>query len=189
MNKQEWLAKLKSFAQTRYQSNPIPPRNTLSEEQEWYCRIIGGEFIRWYQNYLQTILQERMALRVQQFDPEPIIVFTADIPGLVAAQEIIPNPLENLVYLLHSDFEEWEKQNPVDQFTFHIHHWSYFQPIDQELLKQASQAFPNLDSKEFRIHASGDLWGERCGVEGHHLWRWNGQRMELLEEAFSQVRF
>lgn len=189
MHKQEWLAALKAFVQKRSENNPISPRSTLSEEEEWHCRIIGGEWINWYQRHLRTILQERMVLRVQQFDPEPLIVFTTTMPGLVAAQQIMQEPPENLVYLLHSEFVAWEQHNPVDSFTFHIHHWSYFQPISQQLLAQASARYPDLDPQAFRIHASGDLWGERCGVGGEHLWRWNGERMELLEEAFTQVRF
>lgn len=189
MNKQEWLTSLKSFIQEKYRCNPIPQRNTLSDEEEWHCRIIGGEFIGWYQHHLRGILEERMALRVRQFDPKPILVFTTTIPGLVAAQEIMRDPPENLVYLPHSEFEEWEQQNPVDEFTFHIHHWSYFRPIDRELLTKACKLYPKVNAEEFRIHTSGDLWGEMCGVGGDHLWRWNGQEMELIEEAFVQVRF
>lgn len=189
MNKKEWLAALKSFQQTRTQYNPIPQRSSLSEEEEWHCRLIGGEFIDWYQHHLRDILEQRIALEVGAFDPKPIIVFTTTIPGLIAVQEIIPKPPENLVYLLHSEFEEWQKQNSVDEFTFHIQHWSYFQPLNRELLTQARKMYPFDSSRSFRLHTSGDLWGERCGVGADHLWRWNGQEMELLEEAFSQVRY
>ena len=124
-----------------------------------------------------------------KFDPKPLIVFTTSIPGLVAAQEIMPEPSEDLVYLLHSEFEEWQQQHSVDEFTFHIRHWSYFRHIDQELLARARKAFPQVKAEEYRTHTSGDLWGEQCGIEGEHLWCWNGQEMELLEEAFSQARF
>ncbi len=189
MNKKEWFAALKSFKQARCQYNTIPHRSSLSDEKEWHCRIIGGEFIGWYQHHLRGILAERLALRVRQFDPSPLIVFTTTIPGLIAAQEIMQEPPENLVYLLQSDFEKWEKQNLVDEFTFHIHHWSYFRPLNQDELTQASKMYSEVNPEELRIHASGDLWGELCGVGCEHLWRWNGQKMELLEEAFSQVRF
>lgn len=189
MNKQEWSTALRSFTRNQRQHNSIPDRNTLSNEEEWQCRIIGGEFIGWYQRHFRDILGERTALRVMNFDPEPLIVFTTSIPGLVAAQEIVPEPSDKMVYLLHTEFEEWEKEHPVDEFTFHIHHWSYFRNIDQELLSRAQEAYPEVSAEEYCIHTSGDLWGELCGVEGEHLWRWNGQEMEFLEEAFSQARF
>jgi hypothetical protein len=189
MNKQEWIVALKSFQQTQRQLNPIPDRDSLSDEEEWHCRIIGGEFTSWFKHQLRKIVGQRTALRVMSFDPQPLIVFTTTIPGLVAAREIIPGPSENFFYLLHTEFQEWGKDHPVDKFTFHIHHWSYFRQIDQELLLRAHTAYPEVNAEEYRIHSSGDLWGVRCGAEGDHLWRWNGQEMELLEEAFSQKMF
>lgn len=189
MNKQEWSTELRAFSENQARRCSIPGRNELSVEEEWQCRIIGGEFISWYQHHLDSILQQRMALRVIGFDSDPMIVFTTSVPGLVAAREILQSPPENLVYLRHSDFEEWTEEHPVDSFTFHIHHWSYFQSASQELSNWASEKYPQIATEEFRIHTSGDLWGERCGVEGHHLWRWDGQSMELVEEAFSHIRY
>ena len=187
MDKQEWLTALKSFVKEQRQNNPIPERSTLSDEEEWQCRIIGGEFISWYQQHLPDILDQRVVLRITKFDSEPLIVFTTSMPGLVAAQEIMPEPSNNLVYLLHTEFDDWEKEHPVDTFSFHIHHWSYFRQIDQELLLRAQETYPEVSVEEYRIHTSGDLWGEQCGVQGEHLWRWNGEEMKLLEEAFSQM--
>jgi hypothetical protein len=189
MNKQNWSVSLKSFTQAQREQTPIPLRNSLSEEEEWQCRIIGGDFLGWCQHHFRDILQQRMALRIGDFDPNPIIVFTTTMPGLVAAQEIMPEPSENLVYLLHSEFKKWEKKHLVADFKFHIHHWSYFRPIDQEILTRAQEVFPEVKAAEYRIHTSGELWGKHCGVEDEHLWRWNGQQLELLEESFSQVQF
>jgi hypothetical protein len=190
MNKQTWLVSLKYFQQPgQCLSNSLPDRQSLSEEEEWQCRIIGGEFISWYKHDLSYILQQRIALQVRQFDKEPILVFTTSIPGLVATREIIKEPSENLVCLLHHKFEKWIGRNPVDEFIFHIHHWSYFKPIDEDLLELAQTSYPKIDPAEFRIHTSGDLWGERCGLGADHLWRWNGSIMELIEESCSQIRF
>ncbi len=187
MKKQEWSTALKSFAQNQRQHNPIPNRDTLSDEEEWQCRIIGGEFISWYQQHLRGILGQRETLIIKNFDPEPLIVFTTSMQGLVAAQEIMSQPSKSLVYLLHTEFDEWEKEHQVEEFIFHIHHWSYFRKIDQELLLRIQEVYSEVSPEECRIHASGDLWAEQCGVQGEHLWRWNGEEMELLEEDFSQA--
>jgi hypothetical protein len=187
LNKQEWSTALKAFAQNQRQHNPIPNRDTLSVEEEWQCRIIGGEFVSWYQQHLRDIVGQRATLRIMKFDPEPLIVFTASMPGLVAAQEIMSEPSESLVYLLHMEFDEWEKEHQVEKFIFHIHHWSYFRKIDQELLLRTQEVYPEVSPEEYRIHTTGDLWAEQCGMQGEHLWRWNGEEMELLEEAFSQA--
>jgi hypothetical protein len=68
MKKQEWSTALKSFAQNQRQHNPIPNRDTLSVEEEWQCRIIGGEFISWYQQHLRGILGQRETLIIKNFD-------------------------------------------------------------------------------------------------------------------------
>jgi hypothetical protein len=185
MNKQEWSTALKAFAQAQRQQNPIPNRDTLSDEEEWQCRIIGGEFISWYQQHLRDIVGQRQTLMIKKFDPEPLIVFTASIPGLVAAQEIMSQPSESLVSLLYTEFDEWEKEHQVEEFIFHIQHWSYFRKIDQELLLRTQKVYPEVSPEEYRIHITGDLWAEQCGVQSEHLWRWNGEEMELLEEDFS----
>ncbi|QZZ22407.1 hypothetical protein J5X98_08520 [Leptothermofonsia sichuanensis E412] len=64
MNKQEWSAALKSFSQSQREQNPLPDRESLSDEEEWQCRIIGGEFISWYQRHLRDILGQRAVVRI-----------------------------------------------------------------------------------------------------------------------------
>ncbi len=189
MNEEEWSAAVRSFAQLQREQSSIPDRDSLSTEEEWQCRIIGGEFISWYQHRLPDILRQRAALRFMKFDPKPFIIFTTSMPGLVAAREIMPEAPQSLVYLLHSEFEEFERNHLAGDFTACIHHWSYFRPLDEEFLARAQQSFPGVKAEEYRIHTVGDLWGERCGGEDNHLWRWNGREMELLEELFSQVVF
>jgi hypothetical protein len=190
MNKKEWSTGLKSFIQAQRELYPIPCRDSLTDEEESHCQIIGGEFCTWKQRHLPDIIKERIALSLMmKFDPKPIIIFTTSMPGLVAAKVIIPKPPNNLVYLHHTEYQEWEKEHSVDEFTFHIHHWSTIRKIDRKLLSKAKKAYPEVHAEEFRVHTCGVLWGEQCGVEDEHLWRWNGQEMILLEEAFSQVVF
>lgn len=189
MNKQEWTNSLKSFVEARRSHTPILSQEDLSTEEEWQYKIIGGEFISWYRNHLSNILDQRMALRVMDFDPEPLIVFTSTMPGVVAAKQIIGEVSDKLIYLMHEEFEEWSQDNSVDKFTFHIHHWSYFREIDQDLLEQAQENYPEVSQDSYRIHVTGDLWGERCGTQGEHLWSWHDGEMKLLEEAFSHIMF
>lgn len=189
MNKREWTTALKSFVQAQRKAIPVPDRDNLTGEEEWHCRIIGGDFINWQQRRLHDILEQRTVLRIGAFDPEPLIVFTTSLPGLVAAQEITPSPPNNVVSLLHDEFTVWERRSPLDTFTFHVHHWSYFGRPDRALLARAQEAYPGVEAVEYRVHSSGDLWGEQCGAENTHLWRWHGNDMELLEEGFSHLTF
>ena len=73
MNKQEWAGALKSHAQAQRQRNPIPDRDSLSDEDEWHCRIIGGEFTDWFKRQLRNIVGKRTALGVMSFDSKKIL--------------------------------------------------------------------------------------------------------------------
>lgn len=189
MNKNSWSEALKAFSQSQYDSNPILDHDKLTDEDEWQYRIIGGGIVGFLEHGLPRILQERQVLLMNKFDPNPFVVLTSDMTGLLAAHEIIPESSENIVHLLHTDYEQWEQQYPVDEFNFHIHHWSYFRELDQELLARAKEAYPSEEVDGFRVHTEGHLWGKNCGAFGDHLWRWNGAELELIEEAFSQGRY
>ena len=139
MDKQEWSIALRSFSHSQRQSNSIPDRYNFSEEEEWQCRVIGGELISWIHDRLPDILRQRTALPIRKFDPEPLAIFTTTNPGLAAAQEIILESSEEFVYLLHEEYEEWEKSHPIDEFTFHVHHWSYFCECRGKLLARARE--------------------------------------------------
>jgi hypothetical protein len=191
MNKSQWQAELKSFSQELYRSQPLPPRESLTPEEEWQCRIIGGDLIGWHQYALPHIMNERNALRICNFDPQPVQVFTSTIPGLVAAHVILTDLGEqapDIIYLPHDTFTAWCQEHSLSR-TAYIHQWSYFEPLYNESLVEASQKYETIPPQDFRLHTSGDLWGENCGTEQSHLWRWNGQEMELVQEAFVQIMF
>ena len=187
MDKQEWVKAIKTFSKCQRQINIIPDREELSYENEWSCRIIGGEFINWYQERLKSIAMEREVLKMVKFDPEPYILFTTTMPGLIAAQEIMPDAPEHFICLLHTEYENWSKENVVDEFTFHIHHWNFFSTLDSDSLSRAKELHPSINENEFRFHCSGNLWAEQCGGVVGHLWKWDGQEMCLVEEAFTQI--
>lgn len=189
MDKQTWTENLKSYVLQQRQSHPIPDRATLSDEEEMQCRILGGEFMSWCRQPMNAILQQRHVLRVMEFDAEPVIVLTTSLPGLVAAAEIFGDENDDLVYLLDEEFQSWDGYNSDANSQWHIHHWSHFGLPNAEQLQQASQAFPQISAANFRVHATGDLWGPQCGFEALHLWKWTGDEMELLAEAFSVVNF
>lgn len=189
MDKTRWTEELQQHVRARRQARPIPDRQTLTVEEEGQCRILGGEFLSWDRRGRAHVMSQRSVLRAAGFDPDPLYVITTSMPGLVALREIVPEPPPYLVYLLHEEFEPWEKTHPVDSFTFHVHHWSFFEPLDEELLGKAQAAYPDVAPEAFRSHQTGDLWSDQCGLMGQHLWHWDGQGLQLLEEAFERTLY
>ena len=188
MNKHDWSTALREYATQCRNTLPIPDRESLSLEQEWHCRIIGGSFMDWLERHSTDMMKQRNVLRLMKdFDPSPIVVFTTSLPGLIAGQIAIPRPSDSFVMLRQTEFDAWNATHPVDSFTFHVQHWSYFERLTPEVRAKAQAEFPHVEPAAFRAHADGHLWGERCGVGGVHLWEWTGSEMNLLEEAFTHV--
>lgn len=184
MDKAAWTSALKQAIQAQRQAKPVLARTKLTPEQEWECRIVEGEFLSWYEQDLRKIIGERIAQGADRFDPDPTFVLTTNRAGLVALAEMLPEPPDNLVYLLHTDFKTWLASHPADTSTFYVHHWSFFEPLTEELQAQAKQAFPQVDPATFRLHQVGDQWEKQGKVVGKHLWQWDGKEMQLLAEAF-----
>ncbi|RYX86811.1 hypothetical protein EON83_01120 [bacterium] len=189
MNKQTWAENLKAYIRQQRASQPLPDRESLTPEEEMQCRLVGGELMGWCEQSLNGILQTRHALQIMEFDTEPLVVLTSTLPGIVAAEEIFGDANEHLFFLLETEFQAWQGYGADESYQWHIHHWSYFESPSAELLQRAEENFPNLPTQEFRVHTLGDLWGPNCGFESKHLWNWNGNDMDLLEQDFEESTF
>ncbi len=188
---ERWFEELRVYNQEAKSATPLPDRETFSLMEEWHCRIIGGALINWLKQIGPQFLQERQVLsRALGVDPDPFVVFTSDIPGLVAAREILGNEDERILYLSDTDYDNWIAENPDTQFQWHIHVWSKFiDPIGEGFLKAAQTAFPLSDDQICWQHSEGTLWAPQAGRGVDHLWVWDGNEPELLEEAFQSRVF
>jgi len=183
----EWFDGLRANIVNCRQQIPIPPREQLSEDDEWECRIVGGSLIQWLKQVGPSLLEERVVLhKLLEIVPDPYLIFTSNMPGLVAAQEIVGDANERIVYLLEREFEDWQAHDSDDSYKWHVHFWSAFQvAIEPEFQKKAIQKYPSGDKGAFRQHSEGTMWAVRAGRGVDHLWKWQIGAPELLEEAFS----
>jgi len=186
-----WFEGLCAYRQEIVSRMPLPKRESFSLVEEWRCRIIGGAFINWLKTIGPQFWQERQVLsNALGVEPEPCIVFTSNIPGLVAAREIIGSSNDRIIYLSDGDYEEWIAQNPDEPFNWHIHVWSRFcDPIEKNFLKSAQATFPIDAGNSYWQHSEGTLWAPQAGRGVDHLWLWNEKEPELLEEAFQSCVF
>ena len=186
-----WFERLHAYCQETVFKMPLSERESFSLVDEWRCRLIGGAFINWLENIGPQFLQERQVLfNALGVEPDSFIVFTSDVPGLVAAREIIGSGNDRLLYLSDKDYEEWIAQNPDEPFKWHIHVWSSFcDPIEKGFLKAAQAAFPITAGNSYWQHSEGTLWAPQAGRGVDHLWSWNEKEPELLEEAFQSRVF
>lgn len=186
--KRVWAAGLRRHIKTCRKKTPIPDRSSLSPEEEQQCRIIGGELLSWLKDAGPQVLAERKALKILEVDPDPLVVFTTSMPGLVAAKEIIPASEKRIACLLDKEFEAVLQKLPDENCQYHVQKWSHFEKLDPEELERAKEKHPGIAPEEFRIHVAGQYFGRNCGSSLNHLWRFTSEgEMKLVEEGFGQI--
>jgi hypothetical protein len=183
----EWASRLREEIAQHRSVSPLPERESLSPADEQRCRIVGGTFIAWLDAYGPQFLQERSVMaHMLGVDPEPFIVFTSDTPGLVAAQEILGNDEECVAFMFEHEYKSSPTVAEDPDFTCHIHFWSAFRDgVESAIEDEAKNRFPISADCVYWQHSEGTMWGVNCGRGVDHLWQWDGQRPELLEEAIS----
>ncbi len=182
-----WTEDLRRFAAACRAARPLPDRGTLTLAQERQCRIVGGALLAWLREHGPSFLQERAAMaRLLEVDPDPAIVFTSDVPGLVAAQEILGPDHDRVVFMLEEEFAAAEPRAADLGYVRHVHVWSRFHPeLEPGFAAQARSKHPIPASSEYWQHAEGTMWAPNAGRGVDHLWCWDGRQPELLEEALT----
>lgn len=185
MNAREtYEADLREHLQLCRKEAGIPSRDSLSSQEEAICQVLGGHLIRWLSDWGPQLLQERAFLaRLQGWDEEPLICFQSDLPGLVAADEILEDKEVPVVWGLPSDFRSFP--NTDADFTHHIELHSRFIPFSQQVLRQKGlQVHPPSSGEVYLVHLDESVLGPLFARGAHHLWKWTGSNLVLLEEAF-----
>jgi hypothetical protein len=182
-----WFQRLQEHSQKCREALPIPDRHAISAAQEVQCQIVGGSLISWLQDTGPQFLTERRVLaKMMKVSPDPGVVFTSNMPGLVAAAEILGNDHEGIEYLLEDEYAQWIGQSPDATYRWHVHVWSRFRErVEPEFEKKAKQEHPLPPGCTYWQHTEGTMWGKLAGRGGDHLWQWDGTKPELLEEAFT----
>ncbi len=183
----KWTAKLRDYAEKCRAAAPLPDLDSLTEGQEWHCRIVGSTLLAWLREHGPRFLQERAVMcKLLDIDRDPAIVFTSDVPGLVAAREIVGPDHDRVVYLRVDEFDAVPARMADPEYKGHVHFWSFFRPeIEPGFEAEARAKYPIPAGCSYWQHTEGTLWAARAGRAADHLWRWDGHKPELLEEAMS----
>ena len=168
----------------RRQAMPIVPRDALSPLAEWQNRILGADLIQWNNNIADSLLSERAVLgKLQNWHKNPIIFFISTMPGLVASQEIIGDEHGRFVWGLPEDFDSFEERD--EEHIFHVEYRSLFkEPESDADVKELTKSHPLAPGESHFIHTVESVMGPLFARGGEHVWKWDGEKLELLEEAW-----
>lgn len=177
-----WRKELLQFIVGR-QSSRIPLED-LSPLQDWQRRINGGVLIQFFDLLTKTATEEIYPQLLDHPLEERVFVFITDDPGFAAAEEIMDLESEQALCVLKEDwrtFLEHPDTNDDDDF---IHHYQFWSVWHQEIPENWD--VPPLDEGfEYWIHEEGFAVADGAGRGAQHLWRWDGEKLELAEELMS----
>lgn len=184
---QQWQAALQQHAAQEYQARPLPARAELSALEENQCRILGGTLISWLQRHSHPLLAERDVLKTMiDVEADPVIVVISDTPGLIAAQEILARAPFPIFFLPQASFDAFLAQHPDKTFRWHVVFTSFFyQAADAETQQQMNARAALQPGEAFWLHREVSSLAPLFARGGDHLWKWDGQAMALIEEAFA----
>ena len=184
---ENWFGALQEYISGCREALPLAARENLPASEEAHCQIVGGSFLRWLQDTGPQFLSERRVLsKMMKVSPDPDIVFTSNMPGLVAAAEILGDDHDGTAFLLEDEYSHWVAQSPDDEFRWHVHVWSYFrESVEPEFERKAKTTHPLSEGSVYWQHTEGTMWGRLAGRGVDHLWQWDGNQPELLGEAFT----
>lgn len=184
---QNWQAALQKHAAQEYETRPLPPRAELSALEEYQCRIFGGTLIAWLRQHSHPLLMERQVLKqTLKVESDPVIVVISDKPGLTAAREILARASFPIFHLPQASFDAFLKEHPDDTFRWHVVFTSYFhQDADAHTLAKMNALAPLQPGEEFWLHREASTLAPLFERACDHLWKWDGEDLALVEEAFS----
>jgi len=168
----------------RRQVVPIVSREDLSPLAERQTRILGADLIQWNNDHADSLLSERALLgNLKNWDKNPLIFFISTMPGLVASQEILGNENGPFVLGLAEDFDTLEEQDEGN--IFHVEYRSFFKkPKSDADVTELPKSHPLAPGESYFIHTFENVMGPLFARGGEHLWKWDGKKLELLEEAW-----
>jgi hypothetical protein len=185
MNRQAYERTLRAHLAQRRQRMPIVPREHLDPLGECRCQVLGGHLIHWLQEQGPKLLRERAAFaNLGGRQRDPLVCYISEMPGLVAAQEILGPNRGPVVWGCPEDFAGL----PIADSTlaYHVELRSMFVDVDVKAeSKDVVTKHPIGPNETYLVHHDESILGPLFARGGRHLWKWDGDRLSLLEEGWS----
>lgn len=180
----EWRDRLRDFALEHRGDLEIPDGHDLEGLKNWQRRVTGGvllQFLDFVQSgkvyeHFDTALDDRPL-------HERLFLFITDLPGAVAAGELIQSDSEQALWILKEEWSAWLSDPATDDDETYDRHYEFWSVWHQNL--QADWDVEDLDGVDYWVHEEGFALADRAGRGAQHLWTWDGEEMEKVEEAIT----
>lgn len=180
----QWRRQLIDFVE-RIRS-PLPERAQLSPLQHEQRRVTGGVLLQFFE-FIQDSANNEMYPQLADHPLEQrLFLMISDEAGMHAADELMDTDTPQAFCLLKEEWRAFLESPDTDDdeaFTHHYQFWSvWHQNIPQEW--DTPQLDDNSDD-DYWVHEEGFALADRAGRGAQHLWRWDGENFDLVDEELS----
>ena len=180
----EWASRLRGYVAACRASTPLPGRDAFTCAQEWQYRIVSGSIRAGIREYSPRYFREQAVVHRRWGYNNPVIVFTSNAPGLIAATEIIGTGHEQVILLLDSEFDPSPCGEEETGEDFYRHFWSTIDTeaeLDPKFVAEWRAEHPIPNGCCYWRHSEGVYSGPRSSRCATQLWRWDGGTPTVIE--------
>ena len=178
-----WLDEVRDFALEERGALAIPNGHQLSPLLGWQRKVTGGVLLQ----FLEFIQSDAPYEHFDELDDYPIhervFLFITDLPGAVAGDEIVQSDSDRVFTILKDEWRAWlsdPERDDDEQFERHYEFWSVWH---QDL--HSEWQLEELEGAEYWVHEEGFALADGAGRGAQHLWVWDGEEMEKVEEEMT----
>ena len=179
---QNWRRQLVDFLDDV--RTPLPDRNQLSPLQHEHRKVTGGLLLQ-FMEFLETTVDDN---RYPQLDdhplPERLFVVVSDEAGLHAADELMDTDTDQVCALRKEEWRAFLENPETDDDEAFVHHYQFWSVWHQNIPDDWES--PDLESGyDYWVHEEGFALADRIGRGAQHLWRYDGDELDLIDEELN----
>ena len=182
MTQTAWHQALSRFiTPLRAALGPLPDGHMLPPLAYQQRRITGGSLLHFLKMIDAHDAEDNLPILRAHPLPSRVFVCITDLPGAVAAHELIDRTSSQAIVVLQDEWRAFLQSPDTDHddaFAQHYELWSaWHQRLDPrwELPPQA----PNV---QLWVHEEGHALADRHGRGAQHVWAWDGASLTLVAQ-------
>ncbi len=176
---QKWRRDLLDFVAPI--ERPRPKREQLSPLQHEHRRVTGGVLHQFFQFLEDSADEERFPALQDHPLPQRLFVLVTDEAGVHATEDLMDTSSEQAVCLLKEEWRAFLESDDTDHDDAFEHHYEFWSVWHRNMPDQWD--FPQLGpGQSYWIHEEGFALTDGVGRGAQHLWRWDGEEFELVDE-------
>ena len=177
-----WLKELRQFALDQRSDVTIPDGHDLGALDNWKRRVSGGVLLQFLDFVQSGDVYEHFGPALEELPlHERVFLFITDVAGAVAGQELLQQDTHHAFCILKTEWSAWLSDPDTDHdedFEVHYEFWSvWHQDIHSEW------ELDELEGAEYWVHEEGFALADKAGRGAQHLWKWDGEEMQKVQEA------